>query len=73
MYINIGIIECGIISPPKYGEVHLTGTTVGSIATYSCFYGYELIGLPTQKCQDNGYWSGIPPQCVLKYDDYKYY
>ena len=54
---------CGPLKAPGYGTVKLTGTYVGAKATYTCDYGYDLVGLNVRKCQYDGYWSGDHPKC----------
>ena len=43
-----------------------TSTTFGSIATYNCFPGYNLIGVEQRTCEANGEWSGEEPTCQSK-------
>ena len=49
------------------GTVNVTngnGTTVGSIAEFSCYQGYVLNGVPRVVCQLEGNWSAsITPTC----------
>ena len=47
--------------------VTLNGTTVYSMATYSCSQtGYILNETTTRVCQDDGTWSGTVPSCQCK-------
>ncbi len=62
---NIGI-DCGPLDYPKNGEVSLTGTEVGSTATYDCIEGYVLVGVATRQCKADGDWSGDKPHCKRK-------
>ena len=57
-------VRCGSLPNPSFGRVDLTGTTVGSTATYSCQSGYQLVGESTRTCQSNGQWSGVAPICT---------
>ena len=72
MYIALSIyrglilsiaVDCGVLDDPENGEVSLTGTILGSKATYSCNSGYVLEGESTRVCQSNGKWSGEAPTC----------
>ena len=56
-------VECVYLESPENGEVTQTGTLVGSVAIYSCFPGFELVGEETRTCQENGQWSGTEPFC----------
>ena len=65
-------MDCGDLDDPENGQVVLTGTTLRSIATYSCSVGYVLVGEQTRTCQANGQWSGRAPFCRRKSDYYSY-
>ena len=39
------------------------GVNYGSVATYICDPGYELVGAANRTCQDNGTWSDAAPVC----------
>ena len=54
---------CGRLKPPDNGDVQLTGTTIGSSATYSCSEGFNLEGDNIRVCQESGEWSGVEPVC----------
>ena len=60
--------DCGPLNPPTDGLVSITGTTVGSTATYTCNDGFGLQGQSTRTCQTNGQWSGSAPICQRKLD-----
>ena len=61
--ISLAAIQCDRLSDIRNGRVDLTGTSVGSTATYSCNQGFALIGGATRTCQSNGEWSGEEPFC----------
>ena len=58
---------CEYLEDIDYGKVEHDGTHVGAKATYTCDYGYKLVGYSVRKCQYNGYWSGKEPKCHRKY------
>ncbi|CAL4163422.1 unnamed protein product, partial [Meganyctiphanes norvegica] len=59
--------ECGFPGSPSHSTVNLSDDgNMGSIATYSCERGFELLGPARRECGANGTWTppGIP-FCVL--------
>ena len=65
-------MDCGDLDDPAFGSVRLSGTSVGSIAGYSCSVGYQLDGGATRVCQPNGEWSGSAPICRRMHLFFKY-
>ena len=60
-------VDCGNLANPTNGRVDLTGTTFGSIATYTCNSGFILAnGNRIRQCGANEQWSGTAPNCVRK-------
>jgi len=59
----IAAIDCGGLSSPSNGQISVTGTTFGSMATYSCDPGYTLDGNTSRTCQSNGQWSSSQLSC----------
>lgn len=59
-------VECEQLEDPDNGNVVLSGTTLGSLATYSCIEGYELNGEEQRTCQMDRTWSGVEPTCDRK-------
>ncbi|KAI1302311.1 Sushi, von Willebrand factor type A, EGF and pentraxin domain-containing protein 1 [Halotydeus destructor] len=59
---------CGYPGSPSHASVAFTTETIetGTVASYTCDNGYELLGPPRRTCADNGTWTpqGIP-FCVL--------
>ena len=53
-------VDCGPLSSPDNGNITLTGTLIGSTATYTCDSGYERVGSDILVCRDDGTWSGSP-------------
>ncbi len=55
--------ECDELKPPAYGDVKLSGLTIGWHATYACDDGFELLGNEFRTCEADGEWSGTDPNC----------
>ena len=55
---------CPGLDNPGNGTVMVHGTSLGDTATYSCNMGYELEGVDTVTCGDDGVWSAGPPVCI---------
>ena len=55
---------CPSLSDPLNGGVTWTSLSVGSIATYTCNSGFELVGNEMRTCQSDGVWSGEEPVCT---------
>ena len=61
------VVNCSAkIAKPINSHVHIESNQYQGIARYECNSGYELVGQDVRKCQDNGHWSGTPPQCIGK-------
>ena len=56
-------VQCDYLDDLDYGVVKHEGVYVGDNATYTCDYGYKLVGASVRKCLYNGYWSGKAPVC----------
>lgn len=58
------VSTCGYPGSPGHASVAFTSETIeaGTIATYTCDNGYELLGPPRRTCTENGTWvpQGIP-------------
>ena len=63
--IFIGI-DCGSPGALENGMVTNNGTFVTSVATFTCDFGYELIGDTQRVCQSDGTWSNMVPTCDRK-------
>ena len=57
-------IKCSLIQNITNGFVNFTSLYVGSNATFSCNFGYKLMGHGTLTCFHSGKWSGDLPQCI---------
>ncbi len=60
-------VDCGSLSAPPNGSVMTTGTTLSSVAFYSCNTGYTRRGDQTRTCLETGDWSGSEPACNREY------
>lgn len=58
----------GTLCPPpshvEHGFVTSSNFTFGSTIAYQCHNGYEMIGIPQQRCLNDNTWSGESPICV---------
>ena len=58
-------INCGTLTLPTNGLVDtLSGTTFGSVATFSCNTGYRLSHQQVVVCGADGVWSPASPSCL---------
>ena len=62
--LSLIAVSCGRLNDIPNGSVQLSGTTVGSTATYSCRLGYTLSSTAVRECQKSGVWSGTEPVCT---------
>lgn len=60
------IKDCGPLSDPADGLVTVTLTTYDEMANYTCDAGYDLIGVQTRTCWQDGNWSDAEPSCQRK-------
>ena len=67
------IVECDYLVDLEYGKVNHEGVYYGDKATYSCHYGYKLVGESTRKCLYEGHWSGEEPKCIKSMLDALYF
>ena len=68
---SIRAAECDNLSDPPFGDVSLSGNSIGDVATYVCDPGFELVGQPTRTCEQlnlpTAGWSGEEPVCRRMY------
>ncbi|XP_045205733.2 CUB and sushi domain-containing protein 3-like [Mercenaria mercenaria] len=60
------IKDCGLVGNLTNGEVSNGSTVYGSVKTFSCDNGYEMLGSNMSNCLENGSWSDNPPKCNIK-------
>ena len=71
MLLKILAVDCGPLSNPSNGWVHIApNTLLGGQALYRCKLGYELSSDDDRTCQRDGHWSGSAPTCNRKINDY---
>ena len=61
------LVNCGDPGAPVNGNRSFTDTLEGSIVTYTCNAGFELVGNRTQTCEltpDGASWSYDRPECT---------
>ncbi len=63
--------QCPALEPIPNGTITfapdmMTDYDVGTVATYSCDFGFILVGSEAQLCIGGGIWSGQPPECQRK-------
>lgn len=59
-------VSCLVLQDPPNGRVSLSGTSMGSEASYSCDSGFTLVGSRVRVCQAEGEWSSEEPFCQGK-------
>ena len=67
MYTITSTGRCPTLSNPSNGRVDQRSNRPGATALYTCNIGYELVGLSSRTCQNNGQWSGEAPTCESNY------
>ena len=61
------LVDCGDPGTPADGSRNLTDNLEGSIVTYSCNTGFELVGNSSRLCEltaDGPRWSFTTPECI---------
>ena len=61
--MSFAATDCGNLANPQNGAVLVTGTTLGSTATYTCEENFSLLGPSIRVCGSDGVWSGRAPIC----------
>ena len=54
-------------NPNPHSSVQVDATTLGSVATYTCDHGYDLVGTTAIECLYTKEWSDVAPVCKRKY------
>ena len=66
LFYCFAVIKCTAPVAPKYGFVKVSHYLLDGVATYTCKYGYKLIGDGTRKCYYDKTWTGVAPICKRK-------
>ena len=72
MKLLFSVVDCLNLTSPSNGQVSVSTTTFGSVATYTCEDGYMLMGFPMRECLSNGSWSQQEPVCESKSSNIKF-
>ncbi|XP_045583570.2 sushi, von Willebrand factor type A, EGF and pentraxin domain-containing protein 1 isoform X3 [Procambarus clarkii] len=56
-------VNCYEPAIPPFGKITAKHFSLGSIANYTCLYGYMLVGNPSVECDADGTWKGDLPLC----------
>ncbi len=65
-YVHAASVCANLVDPDNGRVVSLTDqTNPGSVALYSCTFGYRLTGIQgtTRTCMPTGEWDGRDPTC----------
>lgn len=56
-------VQCGLPESPVNGKAHYTALAYKSVVTYTCKYGFMVVGDATRTCGEDKEWSGLEPKC----------
>ena len=56
-------VQCGLPESPENGKAHYTALAYKSVVTYTCKYGFMVVGDDTRTCGEDKRWSGQDPKC----------
>ncbi|XP_060586067.1 sushi, von Willebrand factor type A, EGF and pentraxin domain-containing protein 1-like [Ruditapes philippinarum] len=59
-------VQCDALPTPESGSYLTTTTGRVTIAVYSCYPGYDLVGSNTRTCQPDGSWDLDAPTCICQ-------
>ncbi len=63
-------LECPIVSSPENGTVSCPQpATTGTVCTYTCDDGFDLVGRAIRVCLPSSKWTGSTPYCQPKLCD----
>ena len=66
--VSAVLSNCSSLSSPDNGLVEFNDTRIGSVAVYSCAFGYQLSTTSNEReCLSNRTWSGDEPICISEY------
>ena len=65
MTIFLTVVRCGPLTNPTNGQVDTpSGTTFGSVATFSCNTGYIMSHQQVVMCGADRMWTPASPSCL---------
>ena len=59
-------IDCGDPGMLRDGVVSYEDTHLGSVAEFTCNFGFKLTGDGARTCRPDGMWSHMVPTCIRK-------
>ena len=63
MFYLHAAFQCPELFNITNGAVSVASRIPGSIATYMCDFGFELLGDSQRECLENETWTGEEPSC----------
>ncbi|MBZ3871168.1 Sushi, von Willebrand factor type A, EGF and pentraxin domain-containing protein 1 [Sciurus carolinensis] len=61
---HLGEVAKTLENTKKSPDTHSSNFLYGTMVSYTCNPGYELLGNPTLICQEDGTWNGSAPSCI---------
>ncbi len=58
--------QCPSLQSPGNGNVDVRTGYLDETGTYSCNYGFRLVGSSSVRCKSDYTWSGTAPSCQRK-------
>ncbi|KAG0728558.1 Protein lev-9 [Chionoecetes opilio] len=60
---NCKPIKCEVPENPRHGKATFSSYFYNAVVTYTCDYGYMIVGPETRRCGPDRQWSGTMPSC----------
>ena len=65
IHIQTKVAQCSQLDDIDNGQVTISGTEEGGVATYTCSAGFQVLVGATRTCQADSTWSGFEPTCTM--------